>query len=47
MVGFDVPNDHRVKLKEREKQDKYFYLGREKNEQEIEFVRLVKPPRDW
>ena len=29
IVDFAVPADHRIKLKEREKMDEYFYLARE------------------
>ena len=29
IVDFDVPADHRIKLKESEKKDKYFDLARE------------------
>ena len=29
IVGVPLPADHRVKLKESEKRDKYFYLARE------------------
>ena len=29
IVNFAIPADHRVKMKEREKKDKYFYLARE------------------
>ena len=55
MVDFAIPADHRVKLKEIEKRDKYLDLTRElKNNRTLKWrwyqlwlVHSVQLPKDW
>ena len=46
-MDFVVPADHRIKLKEREKKDKYLDLARELKKKTIELEGDDYTNRDW